>query len=193
MLKKILYISFFCSTIFADTLVLNGKKYGFELGLPRLLTISDEWQSFSGGFSYFNHQDQMEYAFPWLYSKEDTSINYLGKKDALKVITLDMHYRKFIEEMGGFYYSGFTRYAYIDGKLANEKGYAKVSKLGVGLGVGYRYFSRNSPFYWGVGMIFGRYVLGDNDMFAKSFMSLTSIDDSPWIVDVELLKFGYAF
>ena len=177
---------------YAQNTVLQNKNFGAELSLPRLLTINDEWQSMSGGFSYFDHYNKVEYAFPWLYSKEESTSTY-SKTHSIRVINIDFHYRKFLDEMGSFYLSGFTRVTNIDGKLANESGYAKLTKLGGGVGLGYRYFSDSSPFYWGAGIIFGRYVVGDNDMFLETDISLSAIDDSSWIVDVELLKFGYAF
>jgi hypothetical protein len=192
MFKKITLFLFLTIFVYADEQVLEGKKYGIELGLPRLLTINDEWQSFSGSFSYFDHENQVEYAISWLYSNEKGS-NYYIYSDDIRVINVDLHYRKFIREMGALYFSGFARVTNIDGKLSHESGYANVTKLGAGVGIGYRYFSTTSPFYWGAGIIFGRYLLGDNDMFVDTISGISFIDDSPWIVDVELLKFGYAF
>jgi len=191
MFKKITLFLLLTIFAYADTQVLEGKNYGVELGLPRLLTINDEWQSFSGTFSYFDHENQVEYAVPWLYSNEKVSdeSNY----NDTRVINVDLHYRKFLREMGSLYFSGFARVTNIDGKLLREPGYAKVTKLGAGVGLGYRYFSTSSPFYWGAGIIFGRYILGDNDMFEDTITGISFMDDAPWIVDVELLKFGYAF
>ena len=39
----------------------------------------------------------------------------------------------------------------------------------------------------------GRYLGGENDIYAQDSINFAQFDDMPVIFDVELLKFGYAF
>jgi hypothetical protein len=76
----------------------------------------------------------------------------------------------------------------IDNQSSGIKG--NESKLGIGVGLGYRIFSYRG-LYWGTSISFGRYLIGKNNKFSGGF--LTYDDDNQYILDIELLKFGWAF
>lgn len=171
---------------------LNNRKNGVELNLARLLMINDEFTTFSGSYSRFDHDKGVEWAFPvyWGSEKNDT-------EKQTNVATLDAHYRKFLgDSIKGFYISGFSRMTFISGPTGNDFNFSNnrdqskqssEKKFGVGIGIGYRIFSGNN-YYWGTSLSIGRNVIGDNNKFVDAL-----IDDSEYIFDVELLKFGYSF
>ena len=176
---------------------LKNKKYGVELNLFRLLTMaSNSSYSISGSFSLFNIDRKAEIAFPFFYQKSPTEKMFASPNS----LTLDCHYRYFLgNTQNGFYMSAFTRYANLNGitganysLLTNEATGPRETenKLGLGIGLGYRYFSYKG-FYWGSSLSVGRYLFGHNDKFASGF-SLSN-DDGEYIIDMELLKFGWAF
>ena len=197
---------------------IEGRRFGVEFNIPRLLTYNKAWRSLSGSFSYFNHHNNTEIAFPWLvakYGSDDDSAannhNTIDVNDSLTTKSIDMHYRKFYDnQLNGFYMSAFARVAHFDGYVythnnslpapsseIDKPSYQRSSKefkklrFGLGIGLGYRIFSQNKRLYWGAGMILGRYIddtdydlVNDGGFFAEN---------TPIIVDAELLKFGYAF
>jgi hypothetical protein len=170
---------------------LADKKYGFEFNVFRLL-LMNKAVSLSGSFSFFDISRSAEIAFPFYYQDPKDSYD-------LTEFTLDCHYRYFLgNTQNGFYLSAFVRYAHLRGMLGvnnlfenqqdNPRG--TENKLGLGFGLGYRIFSYKG-FYWGISLSIGRYFIGENDKFQGSFLSLD--DDEKQILDMELLKFGYAF
>lgn len=179
----------------------NQPKYGVEINPFRLIVLSSSWKSVSGTFSIFDYVNNAEIAFPILYSSEESDSGYdnlNSAHDNFKLLTVDMQYRKFLyERVGGLYVSGVARVAILDGRLEPSKieddgdNYAKVTKFGVGLGIGYRLLPQYNNWYWGVGLVVGRYLGSDNNIFDSS--SLGAIDDSSVFVDLELLKIGYKF
>lgn len=170
---------------------LANKKYGIECNLFRIITL-DEMVSFSGTFSLFDINRHAEIAFPVFYKNPKET-------DGLTEFTIDCHYRYFLgNTQNGFYISGFSRYAYLKGTIGLNNLYfwnsaprntetGSGSKFGLGFGIGYRKFSYKG-FYWGSSLSIGRYILGKNDTFIGYFDN----DDS-YIIDFELLKFGWAF
>jgi len=189
-IKKIVLMLLLMGYVHAESLPLEGRKFGVEFNIPRLLTYSDSWQSASGTFSYFDHEDSVEVAFPWLVSNQKSS-GYYGSDRHFDVINMDIHYRKFLgDKMDGFYLSGFGRVSHLNGLLDDEDRYKKTVKFGLGVGLGYRLFPISQRYYWGIGLIVGRYVSGENEIYQDVDFSL---EDSPIIVDIEFLKFGYAF
>ncbi len=182
----------FSTLLHADPLPLEGKRYGFEFNFPRLLTLSEEdLRSLSGTFSYFDYENNAEIALPWYVGLfKDHEGNYDSVRH-FDVISTDIHYRKFLGDgFGGFYVSGFGRVALLNSILEDEDRYKKTTKLGLGVGVGYRFFSTGSRYYWGVGLIYGRYFAGKNDIYRAIGIDM---DDESTILDIELLKIGYAF
>jgi hypothetical protein len=170
---------------------LANKKYGIECNLFRLIAL-DEIVSFSGTFSLFDINRNAEIAFPIFYLNPKES-------EALTEFTLDCHYRYFLgNTQNGFYISGFSRYAYLRGTIGLNKMYfwdstppnnetGSENKFGIGFGIGYRIFSYKG-FYWGTSVSIGRYIIGKSD----KFMGYLDNDNS-YIIDFELLKFGWAF
>lgn len=170
---------------------LSNKKFGVEINPFRLLYI-DKMATFSGTFSLFNVNRNAEIAFPFYFQNPNNSID-------LTEFTLDSHYRYFLgNTQNGFYVSGFARYAYLKGTLGEDNLFGSITdgekgsenKVGIGFGLGFRKFSYKG-LYWGASVSFGRYLIGKNNKFTGSFLALD--DDSEFIIDLELLKFGWSF
>ncbi len=180
---------------------LGERRYGVEFNLIRPLMWGGDERTLSGGFSYFDAERKVEYAFPVMWSSAEHD-NYWGVGDAadgkrLNTLTIDAHYRKYLgDTLNGFYISGFARATHLDGVLQNDD-YSVIKngsefKLGVGFGIGYRIISR-SGIYWGASLSLGRYLVGESDQFRETNGISAEHDDAETIVDVELLKFGMAF
>ena len=195
MIKKLLLVVLMTALLQADSEPLQGKKFGVEFNFPRLLTYSKTWKTASGTFSYFDHKNRVEYAFPWMIGVDGDSDSVAhGGRGELKIKNFDFHYRKFLgEQMNGFYLSGFGRLTHLDGKLEAENAFQKTLKFGLGVGLGYLLFPKNQRFYWGAGLIVGRYLGNQNDIYNHGGVEWLDFDDLPIIIDVEFLKFGYAF
>ncbi|MDQ7015190.1 MAG: hypothetical protein Q9N68_02320 [Gammaproteobacteria bacterium] len=179
-----------------------NKTYGIEFNVARFLVAEPGSVVLSGGFSLFQPAEKVELAFPIFLSSNEGS-----NSDLFNLATVDLHYRRFLgDSMKGFYLSGFTRLAYLDGIRSDNIDYAALGpnqlppefvrergsevKLGVGVGIGYRIFS-SSNYYWGASLSMGRYLVGKNDQFASVLDPFD--DDGQVIIDAEILKFGYAF
>jgi len=170
---------------------LANKKYGLELNLFNLL-FADQGLVLNGGFSMFDVDRHAEIAFPFSYSNPED-------KHGLTQFTVSCHYRHFLgNTQNGMYLSGFAKYANLSGyygddfwggEMINEiKG--NESKFGIGIGIGYRKFSYRG-LYWGTSLNVGRYILGKNEVFHDGFLNINN--DSKFIFNIELLKFGIAF
>ncbi len=186
MFKKILFISIFIFSSLANAANLpKDKNFGIETNPFYLLVVSSgEDTMLSGTFSYFDHTNNAEIAIP---------IHIMHLDNDYKQETIDVHYRKFLNNhIGGFYLSGFARVARLRGETdySQDYKYAKQTKFGGGMGIGVRIFS-SFGLYWGASLSLGRYLTGDNDTFRSDSFTLT--DDQPYIFDVEFFKFGYSF
>jgi len=191
---------------------LGARTQGFEFNYFRLLTLGSEEKTLSGTYSFFNTQNNTEIAIPFMLSSAEHS-SYYGydisnnNKD-LTSFTIDVHYRKYLgHRLDGFYLSAFARTAYLNGlKRSNESYYYSSSepysftpkhtgsevKFGVGFGIGYRIIS-DSGYYWGTSLSVGRYLVGDSQVFDDAEGISANLDDEEFIINIELLKFGFAF
>ena len=180
---------------------LGSLSYGIELNIIYILDTfnivsnssadPEEVKNFSGGFSWFDHKNGAEWAFP--------IFGFTSKYENVKrtdVIAIDFHYRKFTKGyIDGFYLSGFSRFIYINGPLTpanntfSENDYENSSenKLGFGLGIGFRKFYE-SNIYWGMSFSAGIYIFGKNNQYYEKFT-----DENKAFFDIELFKLGYAF
>lgn len=201
MLKINLFVLFLLSTLFQiHAEPLQGRKYGVEFNIPRVLAYSNDWKTMSGTFSYFDHKNKTEIAFPWFLGK------YGSGDDALLNQSIDIHYRKFVEDrLGGLYLSAFSRLSNFDGAaytnresiLNTDTGYYEDQetknvtnlRFGVGVGIGFRLLPENKRMYWGSSLMIGRYF-DSNENYTQSW---GFFDDGSFILDAEILKFGYAF
>ncbi len=180
---------------------LANKWAGIELNLARLLVSSgQDYLTVSGTVSFFAITRSGEIAFPFFYqsgSRTKTETFSSTKYEVpLTLLNLDATYRHFLGgHQDGFYFSAGTRYTYIKGIEGadfiifsfNQGGpEVSTSKVGAYFGAGYRYFTQ-SGFYWGVSVIYGRYFGGERDY------QEVLLDDGKTIIDIELLKFGFAF
>lgn len=173
---------------------LENKKFGIELNIFRLLLLDDDF-SLSGGFSLFDVDRNAEIAFPIYYYDPDYEFG-------TKVFTIDCHYRYFLRNtQNGFYLSAFTRFGNFDGykeiydeNYYNDDEYKKItaSDIGIGVGIGYRIFSYRG-LYWGTSINFGRYLLGDDDKFQDGWNDSPLDSYNKQIINIEFLKFGWAF
>ena len=189
---------------------LGERTQGFEFNFFRLLTLSSEEKTLSGTYSFFNTQNNTEIAIPFMFSSAEYSGHYgydiVDNNKSLTSFTIDAHYRKYLgHRLDGFYLSAFARAAYLNGlKVDNEYYYysepysytqphtGSEVKLGIGFGIGYRIIS-DSGYYWGTSLSVGRYLVGDSDVFADVDGISANLDDEEFIIDIELLKFGFAF
>jgi len=144
------------------------------------------------GASYYWHAKALEFELYTAYGEDST---YVGKN--LETSTTDLHVRKYTSgKIGGVYVSAFTRLSHMDGALRNDYRAAKITKLGFGVGVGYRTFFniQSATFYWSVGINIGAFVLGQNDVYRHDGLwDVGFNDDDQGIVNIDLLKFGYTF
>ena len=184
--------------VYADHISpLQNKKYGIEINPVRFLFM-DVYPSFSGTFSLFDVNRHAEIAFP-IFWGSDTSANGASEFD------IDCHYRYFMgNNQNGFYVSAFIRYSYLHGYTENMDYYnfpytqnynsQSVNRLGMGIGLGFRVFS-HSGFYYGSGLIVGRYF--DNGYNFNNDIGSALMEnfggESYYILEFELLKFGWAF
>ena len=181
---------------------LANKTAGIELNLARLLYSSgQDYLTVSGTFSLFNVSRSAELAFPVFYQhgtkKNTDSFNNTSYETPLTLLNLDATYRQFLgQHQDGFYFSGGVRYTFIRGIEGHDliifsvnSGGPEIttSKVGAYFGIGYRYFTR-SGFYWGMSVIYGRYFSNDERDIKEVLL-----DDSKTIIDIEILKFGFAF
>lgn len=184
---------------------LGGRTQGIEFNALRLLMWEGENKSLSGTYSRFYTEQNVEIALPFMYSEGEQDLYYsypiesapLTHSSDLMSITLDAHYRKYLgHTLDGFYLSGFTRAAHLsglrNGTPSDGSRSGSETKLGLGVGVGYRIFS-DSGLYWGMSLSVGRYLIGDSNVFVESESVSADLDDEEVIFDVEFFKFGYAF
>ena len=186
------------------------------------LTGNHNWQSASGSFSYFDHKNNAEIAVPWLLEKLEANAKEQDRTLSDQTIALHYR-KFLGENLNGVYWSGFVKLAHVTGrerdygyqrydKARNKspcRGEACESnlgddspgyysnpkkssyKFGLGIGTGYRFFPKNKPYYWGASISVGQYITGKHNLYDGGTGVLTA--DSKYIVDIELLKFGYAF
>ena len=164
----------------------KNKKFGIEIN-PGLLLF----RTISGGVQFFSTDRTAEISIPiYYYNKSvgEKSNNYslFSGREIKSVIDLDFQYRKFLNNVQNGSWAGlgikYTRIEldsenYYFDDLSNIRNY-----FGVVFSVGYRAYSQKG-FYYGISFTTGRY-----------FPFVT--DDKrtgDFILDLELLKLGYAF
>ncbi|MCI0708390.1 MAG: hypothetical protein L0Y80_13000 [Ignavibacteriae bacterium] len=179
---------------------LANKTMGIELNLARLLASSaDNDFTLAGTFSLFAVTRRGEIAFPFFYQKSTSTVqngfDNTEYKFPLTLVNFDATYRHFLGKyQDGFYFSTGVRYTYIKGVEGTDFFFfssgseveSSMHRFGAYFGAGYRYFSE-SGFYWGISVIYGRYF-GD----WKGYHDVL-FDDQKVLIDMELLKFGFAF
>lgn len=166
-MKKLLVLLLLSMGLVAGDLS-KDKQFG--------VAINPIWWT-SVGFSYFNHDKGYEIAVP-----------VFGMVDEVHA---DVRYRHYVDgKIGGLFVGGFGRYTYMDGKLKDEYANAKISKVGLGAEVGYRVFNifGNERLFWGVSAGAGAYLSKNNNRYADAYLG-----DAPFIIDLELFKFGVVF
>ena len=175
---------------------LENKKAGIEINPAYFLVSSaHSYLVLSGGLSFFDVDRNAEIAFPIFYQ------NGRSGGGQLTLWNQDFLYRRFLgQHQDGFYLEGGFRYTHIKGESSegidflgvnlystSPKSVITTVKLGGMFGIGYRYFS-TSGFYWGTSVVYGAYFSAD-----ERTVDGVTLDDTKTILDVEILKFGYAF
>jgi len=189
--------------IVVESKPISNKNFGIEFNFFRLLDENqDNFFSLSGTLSLFNVNRNAEIAFPIYYGKTNNG-------STISDFTLDCHYRYFLgSAQNGFYMSCFARFANLSGTVTNyQMGYPSntttspksADKLGIGVGIGYRKFSKNG-LYWGASLSVGRFIIGENNILSNNndgnyglLGNISGTDDSEIIFDIEFFKFGWAF
>lgn len=176
---------------------LGARRQGVELNLFRIIASNSDEGSISGTYSRFDTEHNVEWAVPvfyqWHNGDRATDADTDRRFDS-STFNIDLHYRRYLgHRLDGFYLSGFSRLAQLHGM---EDGGSKVSselKAGLGVGLGWRKISANG-LYWGMSVSLGRYLVGESEKFADSGKNAgLEFDNMEYILDVEFLKFGYAF
>ena len=164
---------------------LANKKYGIEIDPAYLLASSARsYFVLTGGFSFFDVDRHAEIACPFFYQRGTIDNSGSSKFTAWDQ---DLLYRNFLGlHQDGFYLQGGLRFTHLSGD-AETSSPITIDKLGAIFGIGYRYFS-TSGLYWGTSIVYGAYFSGD-----ETTIEATTTDDSKTIIDIEILKFGYAF
>jgi len=175
---------------------LNPKsKIGVELNPGPILYASDKNATvISAGISLFPKNRKSEITMPVTFesSRDDEWFNgsYFGKS-----VNVELHYRFYLAgKLGGIYNSVGLKYNYAYLKPDEDSEYAKketVSRLGLGFGIGYRLFS-DDKLYWGIGIFFGRHLLGRDISDKLNIGSMFTRDENLFFT-VQLLKTGWAF
>ena len=178
---------------------LENRKYGVEFNPAYfLVSSSHSYTVLSGGFSFFDIDRRAEVACPIFYQ---SGTSESSGKHTLTLWNQDVAYRRFLgQHQDGFYIEGGVRYTHIRGEEGGDISIFGISlfpsssapiittdKVGAMFGIGYRYFS-SSGFYWGTSLVYGSYFSDDE----RTIQGVTG-DDSKTILDIEILKFGYAF
>lgn len=181
MIKKIILICFLALGILkADTLVKKKRGFGFSLGLMGY------------GISYFDKDRNTEIFGSFLgYDDYAEGSNY-NFDDEQSEMHISLHYRKFFKEgVGGFYYGGFARYSYLDGKLKGEHKRAEQNKFGIGGEVGYTSFGllEYPTLYWGLGFGLGAYFNKESEIYESDEI----LGDFPLIIHLDLIRIGLVF
>jgi hypothetical protein len=136
----------------------NGdSRYGLEANLISPIISKDNIKSYEIGVSAFKIWPNTELYFPIEYYKE-----HLSAKDNFQVL-FQIQYRRYFKGLNkGLYWSGVIDYRFIQDHyfvesqlLPNE--YID-NRLGVGAGIGYRYFS-SLGWYWGIDFNMGRHII----------------------------------
>lgn len=171
---------------------LENKSFGIELN-PFWLFFLNEGFHLTGGFSFFNIDRDAEIAIPIVFRNDyDSDVN---------TFFIGGHYRYFLgNTQNGFYLSGlgeynFTRYLALSYDTTSNEFDEHTrgnQRAGLGIGIGYRKFSYKG-LYWGFSFSVGRYMWKQNDFEGISTEGFISEVTNDLLLDIELLKFGYAF
>ena len=170
---------------------LGNRSWGAELN-PLGILFLDEGIGLSGTVSNFSWDRSAEIAFPFYFS------NGTAGGNESSVFHVDAQYRRFLRGVQrGFYLSGLVRLEHARYESWDAwyyeapTGSTTINRLGVGFGLGGRIFSR-AGLYWGWNVSVGRFLVGDKipagDMPDNPYLAMGDL-----ILDVELLKIGFAF
>jgi len=182
--------------LLTSSTLIFGDSFGIEVNPLRFFLISNGIDTFSGGFNYFNDENQYELSLPLTYNKIDYQSQYNRYQDYPDTsLTADIHYRKFFfsKTARGLYMGLLGRYTYIEGKIKNDFKIATMHRFGVGGEIGIRFRNKNDDhFYGGISIAYGQYFDNDAEEFKHdNFIILMDGKKNFW--DFELFKFGYEF
>ncbi len=181
MIERIVLIFFLSLGILkADVLAKEKRGFGFSLGLMGY------------GVSYFDKNKNTE-IFGSFFDYDDyaggSNYNFNNEQSEMHI---SLHYRKFFkEQIDNFYYGGFVKYSYLDGKLKGVHKRAEQNKFGVGGEIGYTSFGLLDypTLYWGLGFGLGAYFNNESEIFEGDEM----LGDFPIIIHFDLIRIGLVF
>jgi hypothetical protein len=179
-MKKIALLLLLLNTLYGGELDKDKQGFGISYGIMGV------------GVSYFDRVKNSELFATVMYYSDDIYEKDYNEDTAQKEIHLSLHYRKFFkEQVSGFYYGGFARYSYLEGKIKNKHQIEKQSKVGLGAEVGYTSFGLlNYPtLYWNVGIGLGPYLNGDHEIYEDDDL----LGHFPLAVHMDLLRIGLVF
>ena len=193
--KLAIFLGLMLSCIQAEEPSTNDTTWGVEINPIRVLLLGSDYKTFSGTLSHFDNDHGIEISLPLFYEQyteeyEDKVAYHSNKNTTLNI---DLHYRRYftMKQTEGLYLGTFGRYTYLHGQAYEDTEQITVNKLGFGTEIGFKYkHIFNTSLYVGASLMIGAYVLGQNDQIASFDFAL---DDSPFILDLELLKIGYEF
>lgn len=167
---------------------LGNRKWGIEFNPARPLVFAGDALSLSGGISNFSWNRSAEISIPFVL--------WMFEDDGGTIYTQDVHYRHFLSgRQRGFYVGGYARYQYARYSevsfTSNDEGPRNLNRGGIAFELGGRVFSRGG-LYWGWSASLGRYLVGDK-LDEDSFPDNPFLWTNDLILDIELLKLGFAF
>ncbi len=174
-------------------------NYGLEIN-PAAALVGSAYESMLlyAGVNILNYKRDVELAFPITFWQE-------FKDNRNTILNIDAQYRWFMKDkqeglfsIFGVRISYFTHedqyYDYIP--LSNEYYFHDKQidflKFGVCFGMGYRYYSPKG-IYWGFAIYIGRYLNNVDNGHDKEFDMFFINTGKRTFLEVEFLKFGYAF
>lgn len=167
------------------------NQTGIEINAVSLIIPEKNIQKFGIAYSLYSASRNAELRFPVNIVQEEYTHEGESYKNIL--FTVDADYRYFLNnnKINGLFVSTHARAAI----LTEDRDNKYSTKLGAGLGLGYKYMPKNSKFTLGMGIKATRYFLGDDDIFGgnNTYYLKALSDDGPSSVTYEFFHIGYRF
>ena len=189
-MKKILF-NFMLLFAILQPLQARDNTYGVAFNPLRAVALADDFTSLTGTLSYFDNTNGVEIAFPFFYEK-DIKYDEYAANDTL--FSMDIQYRKYLsEDTEGVYLGGLAKYSYLRGNASDRNLIATQHKFALGVVTGFRLNTEvgDVQLYWGANLSLGLYLNKESDIFSSD--STLILDDTHYVVDIELLKIGIEF
>jgi len=198
MMNRYLASLIFVTILITSSLKAHDDTFGISINPVRIGISDSEYETYSGTFSYFNHENNTEIAIPWIYER-DTYLwdDITSYKTPDTLLNIDLQYKQYIDKersAEGMFYGAFARYSYLHGDSNRKFIIAEQHKFGLGVLAGFQittFSIAGIDLYWGSTLSVGFYLNKDANIF-DSDVSLYW-EDHRYILDLELLKIGITF